>query len=128
MALAEDVTMTDHRQYQRIHFVTATEILIADVSYHATLADISLKGALVVLPDVVPLEKGVPCSLRMQLGVSEVVLSFNGEVAHAHDTVVGIKFTRFSLESITHLRRLLELNSADPDRVLSELHAFVATE
>jgi hypothetical protein len=116
--------MTEQRHYQRISFVTTNEVEIDAVRYDATLADISLKGALVVLPAAAQPEEGKPCRLRIELGSSETVLSFEGEIAHVHGELAGIRFTRYNLETITHLRRLLELNSSDPDRVLSELFAL----
>ena len=119
--------MTEQRHYQRISFVTTTQVEIDATCYEATLADISLKGALVAFPAAVKPEEGKACHLRIELGSDETVLAFEGEIAHAHEALAGIRFTRYNLETITHLRRLLELNSADPDRVLSELFTLATT-
>ena len=119
--------MIDQRHYQRIGFVATTQVEIDTTCYEATLADISLKGALVAFPATVKPEVGKTCHLRIELGNGEAVLAFEGEIAHAHGELAGIRFSRYNLETITHLRRLLELNSADPDRVLSELFALATT-
>ncbi len=117
--------MSERRQYQRVSFTTSIEVELAAHHHQATLADISLKGALILLPSGVQPGAGTPCRLRIRLDDGETELVFEGEIAHAHGQSAGMTFTRYNLESITHLRRLLELNSADPDRVLTEFFTLV---
>lgn len=117
--------MPDHRLFHRIRFVVKTDIETNGKSCEATLVDISLKGALVTFPHELHPEKGLPCQLTIHLDESDIRLIFSGEIVHTHEKLTGIKFTLTDLDSMIHLRRLLELNTADPDQVRSELNSLI---
>ncbi len=117
--------MTARRLFQRIKFVAKVEVDINGAHNEATLVDISFRGALVAFQEELKLEPGSPCRLTVHLNQSEVQLPFEGVVVHFNGHLTGIKFTLISIEAMIHLRRLLELNSGDPDQVRSELNSFI---
>jgi PilZ domain-containing protein len=117
--------MSEHRLFHRIKFVVKTDVEINGTSCEAVLVDISLKGALVAFPQEIHPEMGLPCQLTIHLNNSDIKLPFAGEVIHTHENLTGIKFTRVDIDSMIHLRRLLELNTADPDQVRSELFSLI---
>jgi PilZ domain len=117
--------MSENRMFQRIRFVTETEVAICGISHGATLVDISLKGALLAFHDAASPENGQSCHLRIRLDQSDVTLSFTGMVAHSHDNLTGIRFVTVDIATMIHLRSLLELNSGDPELIRSELNAFI---
>jgi hypothetical protein len=49
----------------------------------------------------------------------------NTRVAHLENTHVGLRCESIDLDSMAHLRRLLELNSGDPELVERELSALI---
>jgi hypothetical protein len=49
-----------------------------------------------------------------------------GIVAHHHDAVLGVRCKAIDLDSITHLRRLVELNRGDAEDLQRELSALSA--
>ena len=120
--------MSEHRLFHRVRFVAKTDIEIYGKSCEATLVDISLKGALVTFPDRLYPEMGLPCQMTIHLDESDIKLTFSGEVIHSHENLTGIKFILIDLDSMIHLRRLLELNSTNPDQVRSELNALIGQE
>jgi hypothetical protein len=120
--------MPEHRLFHRIRFVLKTDVEINGKSREATLVDISLKGALITFPHELHPETGLPCQLTIHLDASDIKLIISGEVIHTHENVTGIKFTLIDLDSMIHLRRLLELNSAKPDQVRSELSSLIGLE
>ncbi len=91
----------------------------------ARLLDLSLKGALL---QVGPLWQGAmaqPCELQLDLG-TDVQISMRGAIAFVDGTHVGLRCDNIDLESIIHLRRLLELNAGTEyslDRDLANLLA-----
>ena len=117
--------MTAQRLFQRIKFVAKVEVDINGVCNEATLVDISLRGALVAFQEELNPKTGSPCHLTVYLNQSEIQLPFEGMVVHSNGHLTGIKFTLISIEAMIHLRRLLELNSGDPDQVRSELNSFI---
>lgn len=120
--------MSEHRLFKRVRFAVKIDIEISGKSYEATLVDISLKGALVTFPHELHPETGLPCQLTIHLDESDIRLIFSGEVIHTHGNLTGIKFTMIDLDSMIHLRRLLELNTANPDEVRNELESLIGLE
>ncbi len=50
----------------------------------------------------------------------------DGDVAHQRGRQVGIRCDELDLESVQHLRRILEVNVGDEELVLRELGELVA--
>jgi len=94
--------------------------------------DISLKGVLLQLPDGPPPQAGMPCLVKLPLGAAageagaEVVIAMAGELAHVEGHHAGVLCRSIDLESITHLRRLIEVNLGDPAASERELKALIA--
>lgn len=117
--------MTEHRHFHRIKFVVQADFELNGTSLPTSLVDISLKGALVALPAGTSAALGSPCRLTLHLSSADVQLPFTGEIIHINDGLAGIKFTRIDIDTMIHLRRLLELNSANPEQIRRELHELI---
>lgn len=94
-------------------------------SGQVTLVDISLKGALLEVEGKRSLPVGRKCLLNIPLIPSKINLDFHVEVLHTRDTLVGVRFYRMDLETMIHLRGLLEAITGDPDRIRDEIGALV---
>ena len=114
--------MSKKRLYGRVSFATDAHLDLEGVQVEGQLLDISLNGALVRLGTPVEVHAGSPCHLVVDLSGSDISLDFNAEAVHFHDDCIGFRFTSSDPESIAHLRRLLELNTGDPEQVEKELH------
>lgn len=118
----------ERRHFGRIPFGIEVALDIPDSTCPGVLLDISLKGALLELPSQTnEIRKGQSGHLKLQL-VDEATLEFTVEAIHIDGRQLGVKFTEFDLDTLSHLRRLLELNSGDPDRVKNELHFLVGPD
>nr|WP_320116151.1 PilZ domain-containing protein [uncultured Desulfuromonas sp.] len=118
--------MNEKRHYARVNFVEQANLNYADSSQDVTLNDISLKGALIELAH--PIDNtliGSPCHLSLRLADSSIVLDFDAQVAHSQQKNIGVTFTAMDSDSITHLRRLLELNTGNPEEIDRELSYMV---
>lgn len=111
----------EKRNHARLPFATRCEVVAGGNAFATALIDISLKGALVEAPAGWSAPPGAPCELRITLADSQVRLVMGMEVAHAHPVGLGLHCVSIDLESVTHLRRLLELNFGDPALVEREL-------
>ena len=118
----------DHRRFSRIPFVARARLHARGQQWHSELIDISLKGALVTQPPGMTLRVGE--SLRLDLSVDNgpVSIHMDTEIAHLGGGRVGLHCRHIDLESVTHLRRLVELNLGDPARLDRELHALGTPE
>ncbi|AJE04009.1 PilZ domain-containing protein [Geobacter pickeringii] len=111
----------EQRRFRRVSFVTESFIAAGNQRLKATLEDLSLRGALLTLAEEPPFAPGDSCSVSIALANSNIVLEFEAEVAHLRGMQVGVKIVRIDLDSMTHLRSIIEFNSAEPDEVRKEL-------
>jgi len=120
--------MSEKRLFGRVSFATEAHLDVAGKHVEGQLLDISLHGALVCFDPPVAVDSGSACHLVIDLSGSDIALDFNAEAVHFHDNCVGFKFTTADPDSFAHLRRLLELNTGDPELVEKELHLLFHVE
>jgi hypothetical protein len=86
-----------------------------------TRLDISLRGALVEHDPAFSVSKGDRWKLIFQLDHSDIILEFGVEVIHCRENLAGVKFVEVDLDTMIHLRSLMEARTVDPDQVRYEL-------
>ena len=112
--------MSEQRQFQRIPFATVAMVTHAGHCHVCDLSDLALQGALFEAPDGLPLELGDQCALSIFLPSTDQTLEFSGELVHRQNSAYGFRFTSEDDTTMSHLRRLLELNFGDSQRVDDE--------
>lgn len=117
---------------QRRHFVRisfdAKYLLVSsdnDQQWRGTVIDLSLKGALLNKPDGFTCKRGDKFVLELILSQDSLNIQMDVNVAHVHESMVGVTCEHIDLESITHLRRVLELNLGDPHLIERELSEMI---
>jgi hypothetical protein len=113
------------RLFTRIAFDADVVLDTLSGKHECKLVDISLKGALVKRPLPWHASIGEPCRLLVKLAEDGTAISMAGEVAHVEQGRLGIHCTEIDLESITNLRRLVELNLGDEAALHREISAIV---
>jgi len=113
------------RLFTRIAFDTGVALDTLSGTHECKLVDISLKGALVGRPLPWQANIGEPCRLLVKLAEDGTSINMAGEVAHVEEGRLGIHCTEIDLESITNLRRLVELNLGDEAALHREIAAMV---
>lgn len=111
----------NRRNFSRVKFDSTVLISCQTKQYDAGLIDISLKGALISISDTPEIPLDQTCDFELRLNDTEIVLSVKAFVVYTKDEEYGLKFDNIDLESMIHLRRLVELNVGDPDQVQKEL-------
>jgi hypothetical protein len=115
----------NRRKFQRILFDADTKIIVDSVEISAGLIDISLNGALLERPKHWATATGQKVTLSITLDHDEeFLIQMNAEVAHTEESKVGLHCKHIDMDSITNLRRLLELNLGDPELLERELAAL----
>jgi hypothetical protein len=114
----------DRRRFKRIAFDAKTELTQGPKSWPVNLIDLSLKGLLIERPSpwlgnpdevfIVDIHLNVDIDLQMEV-----------RLAHDDHNHLGFVCEHIGLESATHLRRLIELNLADPAELERELAALI---
>lgn len=114
---------TERRRFQRIDFDARTELLQGERRWPVTLHDLSLKGLLVRRPEGWDAQLDKPFSAHIRLGDDALVCM---EVALVRDDagLLGFACQHIDIDSMSHLRRLVELNLGDMTLLERELAAL----
>jgi hypothetical protein len=113
----------ERRQFSRIEFDADVHLIQENKQYSAQLHDISLNGVLITTPTEYHIRADMPCTLKVILS-DHAVISMQVTLVHSSATFLGFHCTSIDMDSIVHLRRLIEINLGEPgasERVLTEL-------
>jgi len=117
--------MTENRRSHRVHFDCLVEFEAGGCRHVCELIDISLQGALIGACSGATPEAGTPCKLILSLDESnETQIIIVGTIAHKIENRVGIHCDSIDINSMTHLRRLVEINLGDTDLLNRDLDAL----
>ena len=111
---------TERRHFQRIPFIAEVIMSKGDEEWSCALLDISLKGMLVETPSGIEPDSDALYAIELVLGAM-VSIRMKAKIRHASEDHWGMVWENIGLEGLSHLRRLLELNLADPDEMDREL-------
>ncbi|HMV38556.1 PilZ domain-containing protein [Plasticicumulans sp.] len=116
----------ERRLFTRIPFVANVEVVIDGVPHPAELHDISLMGVLVRVDDGASAALDTPVHVLLALDTERtVVIATHGRIVHNEDGRLGCRFDQVDLDSMIHLRRLMELNLGDAERIKREIYEMV---
>ena len=119
--------MTENRrQFSRIQFQTEARLSLPQGESSVEVLDLSLKGALVRSEQTPDNAVGSSGTLLVRLDEMETIIHMEITVTHQNGNDFGLSCHEIDLDSITHLRRLVELNLGDEallERELSKLTA-----
>lgn len=119
------MTHAERRRYTRIQFDHNAEIRAENLCETAHLVDISLKGALIDVAEDARIRERQASKLVLHLD-GNVDIVMHTRVVHKNAQRLGLLCTEIDMESMTHLRRLIELNIPEDgasERILDELIA-----
>lgn len=117
--------LKNRRQFWRAHFHSPVQLAAHGQVTEADLYDISLKGALLKVPEGWPGKVGDHCQLRLNLA-ADATIRMGATIAHIAGCRVGLHCDNIDVDSVTHLRRLVALNSGDPQLLNRELTALLS--
>jgi hypothetical protein len=116
----------DRRRFQRIVFHRPATLRARGASATGELLDISFNGALLEIPRSFAGKEGDLALLEVRLAPRGAAIVMEGEIVHREPNRVGYRCESIDLESIQHLRRLMELNLGDDRLLRRELAALVS--
>jgi hypothetical protein len=117
--------MSERRKYIRLLHEQPCVVVMEGRRFPSRLIDVSLKGALMKSPAGLDANPGAHVTLEIPLGdgTSEVI-AMAAQVVSTQSGRLGLSCSSIDVDSITHLRRLLELNSGDAALIERELSAL----
>ncbi len=115
----------ERRRFSRITFHRPAELEALGGRASCEVLDVSLQGALLETPASFRGAVVETCKLTIRLDAQDAVVRMDGQIVHREGVQVGIRCTGLDLDSIAHLRRIVELNLGDDAMLHRELSALV---
>lgn len=113
----------ERRRFTRVSFDTVATLAQRDSVFHAHVLDISLNGVLLETPENYKIDVSQPAEILIFLN-ENTEIRMTVMLAHSTDKYLGFHCKSMDIDSISHLRRLIELNTSEPnapERILDEL-------
>ena len=89
-----------------------------DDEVSAQTHNLSLKGALCTVQHPIAVDQS--CTFKIELGPG-IEIRIGGKIVRAHEKELAIDFIRMDENSFFHLKKLIEYNANDPERIGEEL-------
>ena len=114
----------DQRKFKRVHFLQRVQVETEGKVLETHCLDISLRGVLLVRPENVNWRLEQQLRVLLQLSETESI-EMRCSLVHIDEDVVGCACDSMDLDSMTTLRRLLELNMHEPEGIHRELAELI---
>ena len=117
---------TERRRFTRVPFDASVSISNTSGKWTGKLLDISLNGVLVSQPqNWINSENN---HYLIEINAAENVFEIRMEVTvtHKDDQTIGFQCNHIDIDSVSHLRRLVELNVGDEEILNRELSALIS--
>ena len=113
--------MENKRQFTRILFSIDAKLQLGESQFQVNILDISLNGALVSAPENSQLLRNTLGTLSFSLAGGDANVEMHIAVVHIEKQEIGLQCNAIDIESVGHLRRLVELNLGDEAQLNKEL-------
>ena len=118
--------MTDERRhFNRVMFNTIATFYADKRKIECQIIDLSIQGVFLKLLEPADIEVGSAYQLEIPLGDRDEIISMELELMHKDERQLGLMCSHIDLDSITHLRRLLELNLGDSELLERDFRSLV---
>ena len=118
------VDPTERRRFWRASFHSDAVVKVSGHLIKGHLLDISIRGALVEMLSDHVVDPQTPCSIKLALA-NDAKIEMQGTIVHQHEKNIGIRCEQIDIDSMTHLRRLIELNSGDSTQLERDLSTLI---
>lgn len=113
----------ERRQFSRITFDAQTLLSQGAKQWTVTLIDLSLQGALIETPADWDVDTQLPFAITIKLD-DDKAITMSLLWRHSEKGQTGFECKHIDIDSITYLRRLVELNVGDAKLLERELAAL----
>jgi PilZ domain-containing protein len=119
--------ITERRRFSRIPFQAQAHIKTVSGKLHpdCDVIDISLNGILIAKPEKWNGQMNDSYQVDLVFEKGQLVIKMEAIVAHIDQQAIGFTCEHIDLDSITHLKRLVELNLGNEELLHRELSALI---
>ena len=118
----------ERRQYHRVSFDSVATLSGNQQSFDCQIIDLSIHGVLLRPHGVIYAKEDIEYKLNIPLETdgAEVSIQMTLKLIRQKPENLAFKCENLDLDSITHLRKIVELNSGDPSVLESDLQTLCA--
>ncbi len=120
--------MQNRRQFTRVLFSMQATLTVDEEQFVAKIHDISLNGALLYLDSknlTLTRQLGM---LSFQLNDTDTSITMNVAIVHQEGNEIGVQCNGIDIDSVSLLRRLIELNLGDDEQLHKELSQLTRSD
>lgn len=99
----------ERRRFHRILFNAEAVLTCQEQNRPCKIIDLSLHGALIQLNPPTECFAGSPCRLSLKLS-EQACIEMQASISHVNNERLGLQCRSIDIDSISNLRRLIELN------------------
>ncbi|UPR55669.1 PilZ domain-containing protein [Vibrio sp. ED004] len=113
--------MVERRQFSRVIYQVPTEISQGQVNVSGSVQDLSLHGLLIQCEEWQQLRHDVPVHVSFTLTNSDINIQLEATIVSTINTSMRLRIEHLDIDSISHLKRLVELNVGDDELLYREI-------
>ena len=113
--------MIERRKFSRVVYQANITLQQDDKQWKGSLVDLSLHGLLINLADNKEIKENSELSVRFTLNESDIDISAKCKLINRTDNTLRLCISHIDIDSISHLKRLIELNVGSSDMLLRQL-------
>lgn len=125
--MADDASQEERRNFSRILFNAECTLSQGGLMWTTDVQDISLKGILIRRPEAFTLKGDKSFEAQIKLAGNQQAINMTLVFSNEHNDALGFECAHIDIDSMTHLKRLVELNLGDEDILQRELCALSST-
>lgn len=111
----------ERRRFSRILYRAPALLKQGELRVAATVQDLSLHGILLSAIDDVTLDTSKPVDIEFPIPESDIVIQLAANIVGIHKDIIRTSILHIDIDSIGHLKRLVELNVGDDSLLHREL-------
>lgn len=113
--------MIERRKFSRVVYQANITLQQDDKQWKGTLVDLSLHGLLINLTGNEEIKENAELNVRFTLHESDIDISAECKLINKTDNTLRLCISHIDIDSISHLKRLIELNVGNSDMLLRQL-------
>ncbi|MFM2641553.1 PilZ domain-containing protein [Vibrio chagasii] len=113
--------MIERRQFSRVIYQVPTEISQGQVNVSGSVQDLSLHGLLIQCEELQQLNQENPVHVSFKLTNSDINIQLEATIVSTINTSMRLRIEHLDIDSISYLKRLVELNVGDDDLLYREI-------
>ncbi|NOI02851.1 PilZ domain-containing protein [Vibrio kanaloae] len=113
--------MIERRQFSRVVYQVPVELSQGRGNISGSIQDLSLHGLLIQCNELQQLSDNVPVQVSFTLTNSNINIQLEATIVSTINTSMRLRIEHLDIDSISHLKRLVELNVGDDELLYREI-------